>query len=95
MDIPHQLSREEALSRIKNLLVKLQEEQKDIISNVKQEWIGNNGTFQFTAKGFDLSGDIQVEEGSVGIDSSLPFALTFFKGMIRDVIDKKTRELLS
>ena len=95
MDIPHQLPQEEALERIKKLLVKLQEEQKDKISNVQEEWTGDTGNFQFTASGFDLAGQIKVLPDSITIDSKLPFALTFFKGMIKDMIEKKTTELLT
>jgi putative polyhydroxyalkanoate system protein len=95
MDIPHQLSQEEALTRVKKLLVTLQDEQKDRISNVKEEWNGDTGNFQFTASGFDLSGQIKVQPNSITIDSKLPLALTFFKGMIKDMIEKKTTELLS
>lgn len=95
MNIPHQLSREDALSRVRELLGKLKEEQKGKISNVKESWNGDTGNFQFTAQGFDLSGIIRVNPSSVDIDADLPFALTFFKGTIKDVITKKADELLS
>ena len=95
MSIPHSLPEEEALKRIKALLGNLKEEQKDLIENVNEQWDGNSGNFNFTAKGFDLSGTIDVKPESVDIDADLPFALTFFKGMIKNVIDEKARELLS
>jgi len=36
--IPHHLTQEEALARIKSLLVRVKQEQKDKISDVKEEW---------------------------------------------------------
>ena len=93
--IPHSLTQQEALSRIQGLMKQLQEEQKDTIKDVSEKWNGNQGEFSFTAKGFDLSGLLKVDERSVTINGQLPFALSFFKGMISDVIKKKAGELLS
>jgi hypothetical protein len=92
--IPHALPRQEALARIQGLLKKLQEEQKDSIKDVSEKWNGNEGEFSFSAKGFDLSGTLKVEEKSVTINGQLPFALSFFKEMIGDLIKKKAGELL-
>lgn len=95
MNIPHQLSQQEALNRIKQMLGKLQQEQKDKISNIKEEWQGNTGNFAFSAQGFELSGIITVNPESIDIDASLPFAVSLFKGKIKELIASKTRELLS
>ncbi|WP_276484845.1 polyhydroxyalkanoic acid system family protein [Paraflavitalea pollutisoli] len=94
IDIPHQLSQEEALKRIKGLLTNLKEEQKDIISGVSENWQGQKGDFSFSAKGFDLAGNIDVSPDKVAINADLPFALSFFKGMISNVIQQKAAELL-
>ncbi|HRO69744.1 MAG TPA: polyhydroxyalkanoic acid system family protein [Chitinophagaceae bacterium] len=95
IEIPHQLRREEALDRIQGMLRKLQEEQKDTIRNVSEKWEGNEGEFSFSAKGFDLSGKIRVEENAVNIIGELPFALSFFKSQISRVIQDKAGALLS
>jgi hypothetical protein len=95
ISIPHELSKEEALSRIKNLLTNLKKEQAQVISNVHEKWEGEKGKFQFSAKGFDLAGLIQVNENSVDIDAELPFALSFFKGMIKNVIQDRANSLLA
>jgi len=87
--IPHNLPPEEALTRIQSLLSKLQEEQKDTIRNVSEQWNGNEGEFSFSAKGFDLAGTIRVEDNQVSINGQLPFALSFFKGQISQVIKEK------
>ncbi len=95
VNIPHQLSREEALVRIKKLLEGLKEEQKDKISNVQEKWEDTSGQFSFTAMGFDLAGNIEVNDTSVVISSELPFMLSLFKGQIADLIAKKAQELLA
>jgi hypothetical protein len=93
--IPHNLPQEDALSRIKNLLAKLQHEQKDTIKNVSEEWNGHEGRFSFTAKGFDIDGKIYVGVDTVRINGKLPFMLSFFKGKISDVISEKAGKLLA
>lgn len=93
--IPHSLPPQEALARIQGLLKKLQQEQKDTIKNVSETWNGNEGDFSFSAKGFDLSGKINVEENLVHINGPLPFALSFFKGKISELIKEKAGELLA
>ena len=95
LHIPHQLSQEEALGRIKNMLGNLKSEQKNNISNVKEAWEGNTGHFSFTAKGFNLTGKIHVNASDVEIKSDLPFAVSFFKGMISSMITEKAKALLS
>jgi len=95
LNIPHSLSKEEAISRIKNLFSNLKDEHKDMISDVHEGWQDNKGNFSFKAKGFNLAGDIIVNDSNVQINSDLPFAVSFFKSAISDVITKKAKTLLS
>jgi hypothetical protein len=95
VSIPHVLPKEEALTRIKGLLADLQEEQKDKIRGVKEDWAGNTGNFSFNAKGFDVSGRITVEDDHVNVQGDLPFMLSFFKDTIGNVIRDKAGALLA
>ena len=95
MHIPHRLSQEEALGRIKSLLHKLKHDQKDKISNVKEEWSHDTGHFHFTAMGFDLSGVIKVHNGTVDISAKVPMAVYFFRNKIKHIIEEKAHEILS
>lgn len=95
LNIPHNLSSEEALVRIKKLLSSLREEHKDLIDNAEEQWDGNNGKFGFSVKGFDLGGVINVNPSSVGINAKLPFMVSLFKGKIEQVITDKAKELLA
>ena len=95
MNIPHSLSQEEALTRIKKLLSKLKDEHGDKIQNVREDWEGEKGIFEFTAKGFNLSGNLHVNESSVDIKAHLPFAVSLFKGTIKRIIEEEAGKLLS
>src|SRR5437867_3554115 len=95
LKIPHSLSKEEALSRIKNLIGNMKEEHKSTISNVQETWDGEKGNFSFSAQGFALSGDIKVNDSEIEIHSQLPFAVSLFKSQIASMITNKAKELLS
>ena len=95
MNIPHELPKEEALKRIKGLLQKLKSEQGDMISDVKEEWNNDKGDFAFTAKGFDLSGGIQVTDTGIDIDAKLPFAVSLFSDRIKKIITEQATSLLA
>ncbi|MGK2864064.1 MAG: polyhydroxyalkanoic acid system family protein [Chitinophagaceae bacterium] len=92
--VAHRLPPQQALERIQGLLRNLQQEHKDMVKNVHEKWNGQEGEFDFTASGFNLSGKIKVEEDSVHISGPLPFALSFFKGKISQAIKEKAEELL-
>ncbi len=94
MNIPHHLSQQEALSRIKGMLGKVKEEQKEKISNLQEDWTNETGKFKFTTQGFDLAGMIQVTANSIDIDATIPFAVSLFKGKIKDLIEKNAKALL-
>ena len=93
--IPHKLTQEEALKRIKHLLSDAKRDHSDKIDKLEEHWEGNKGTFSFSAKGYDISGELIVQPDSIEIHSKVPFALTLFKGMITGMITNKATELLS
>ncbi|SRR2546421_13044253 len=95
MTIPHRLSQDEALKRIKNLLSETKRAHADMISNLQENWNGYTGQFSFTAKGFDISGNLIVQPSSIEISSKIPFAVSLFKGTITKLIREKADELLS
>ena len=95
LNIPHAQTQEEALNRIKQMLGRLQEEQKGTISDVQENWNGNTGNFSFSAKGFNISGTIQVNDKEVLLESDLPFMVSMFKGQIASIITEKANTLLA
>lgn len=95
LNIPHNLTQEEALNRIKKLITDLKEEQKGNFSDVKEEWQGNKGDFTINAKGFELSGSITANSNDVAIEADLPFAVSFFKSTIASMITERAKKLLA
>lgn len=95
ISVPHNLSQEEALNRVKGLLNKLKEEQAGRFTNLSEDWRDNGGNFQITIQGFDLGGEIAVTPSAVDINAKLPFALSLFQGAIKQTITGKLNELLT
>lgn len=83
--VPHSLTREEAANRLKNLLERVKAKNPDV--EILQENIGeHSGTFAFKAKGFKVSGGLQIEDDKVQVDADLPFAAMLFKGRIESEV---------
>lgn len=95
ISIPHSLPQQEALSRIKNSLTQLKQEQKDKVSGIKEDWQNETCIFQFTALGFTISGSLTVHPSSIDIDSKLPFAVFLFRNKIKQVIRDGAADLLA
>lgn len=94
MTIGYRLAREEALTRVKRLLLEVKEEHGDKISNLREAWNDSVGTFSFDAMGFSVSGIITVNDKDIAIDGKLPFAVGLFKGEIESTIRERANKLL-
>ena len=94
VSVPHELTKPEAMERIKGLLENLKKEQAGMVSDVKEEWNEDQGRFSFSAKGYDLSGLISVTDSDVQINAQLPFAVSLFSGTIKKIIADKAKTLL-
>ena len=92
--INHKLTEEEALKRIKKLLKEVKDQYGDKISDLKEMWKGNKGTFSFSAMNYDVSGTLEVKKNSAELDAEMPWALGLFKGKIEDMIRERADELL-
>jgi hypothetical protein len=95
MAVPHKLSRQEAMTRIRGLLQKLKDEQGDRINDLREDWSDSGGKFSFSAMGFQVSGTLDVTPADVRLSANLPFAASFFKGRIEEAIRARASELLA
>jgi hypothetical protein len=95
MSIPHHLSQDEALNRIKRLLGQVKQQYADRVTDLRESWEGNVGTFSFSAMGFSVSGTLNVTPSDVELNGNLPFAAGLFKGKIEQTIRERAEELLA
>jgi hypothetical protein len=93
--IPHKLSVNEALKRIKKSLAALQDRHRNTLKHVSEEWDGPEGSFSFSAKGLSVAGKIHVGTDEIHLSSRLPIMLSAWKKKIAEVIQEKGAELLA
>ena len=92
--IPHGLTQDEAVKRIKELLNEVKAQFSGKISDLHEDWDENTGKFAFTAMGFPVSGTLTVHASQVEISGKLPFAAMLFKGKIEAAIKDRAETLL-
>lgn len=92
--IQHTHTREEAKKRVTTLINKLKVQYSGQIQNLKEEWNGYTDTIEGSAKGYSLSGTIDVNEDTIDIDLKLPFLLQIFGNKIRSVVEEQVKKEL-
>lgn len=93
--VPHQLTQDEAMGRIRRLLGEVKTDYGDKVTDLKESWSGNRGEFGFKAMGFAVSGTLDVKPGEVALNGNLPFAALPFKSKIETTIRDRATQLLA
>jgi putative polyhydroxyalkanoate system protein len=94
MEVPHNLSADEAKSRLERFIESLQSEFKDKVSDLEQAWNGNTLNFAFKTFGFKIAGAIASLEKKLQVSGDLPFAAMMFKGKIEGEIRTQLERLM-
>ncbi len=92
--VQHQLGKEEALGRIKGILSQAKSQYGDSISDLQENWTDDGGTFSLRARGFRISGELDVSDTDVSITGDYPFAVMPFKGAIETTLRERAERLL-
>ena len=93
--VPHQLGKDEALQRIQGILVQAKAQYGDRLTDLKETWTDDGGTFSFKAMGFKISGSLKVTGDDVEIVGDYPFAAIPFKGTIESTLRERAERLLA
>lgn len=91
--VPHHLSQEEALQRIKTAISEAHVSGK--VENLQQNWSANIGTFSGSAMRQSASATITVNPSDVTFDVALPIAASLFKSLIESTIRDFASKLLA
>lgn len=94
VSIPHHLTENDAILRMKNLFREVVSEYAGTIGDLQEEWTGNSGHVKFSAMGMPLYGTVFVTPSQVDITAELPFTAMMFKGMIESTLREKASKLL-
>ena len=94
--VPHQLTQDEAMSRIQNLLSEVKRDYGDRVSDLKETWSGNSGEVLVQGDGLlALRPDGRQagrgrDEGELPAGGAVPF-----KGKIESMIRERAEQLLA
>ena len=92
--IPHSLGKDEALRRIKGGIGRAQGEFARLMSVEEEVWTGDRLTFRVSALGQRAAGFIDVYEGAVRLEVTLPWLLAKFARAAQRVIGQKGQLML-
>jgi hypothetical protein len=95
VSVPHQLSQEEALSRIKSLIDGLKRQYGSQVGAVTEKWHDNRCDFSLKLKMFKISGSILVDDSRAEIRGTMPPGTGRFEGKAKALIEEQARKLLS
>jgi hypothetical protein len=93
--VPHTLTQEEAMRRIRGLLTDVKAQHGDRVTDLEERWSGDRGEFAFKAMGFAVSGSLVVRPSEVELKGSYPLAALPFKGRIEALIRERATQLLA
>jgi Putative polyhydroxyalkanoic acid system protein (PHA_gran_rgn) len=92
--IPHRLGKDEALRRIKGGLGRAKTEFAHVVRIENDTWDGDRLSFAASALGQHATGFIDVYEGAVRLEVTLPWLLARFAHAVQRVVGQKGQGLL-
>lgn len=95
VEVPHQLDRNEAASKLRAFTEKSRDSIPPEISELREEWDDNgNLDFSFKALGFKVAGQMVSTQENVTVSGSIPFAALPFRGMIEKQLVERIQSAL-
>ena len=96
VQVPHQLSREDAAARLKEHSERARADMPREISELVEEWDDQgNLEFSFSAMGFAVKGAMVSCNDAVTVSGKIPFAALPFRGLIESQLVKRIETALS
>jgi hypothetical protein len=95
VSIPHRLGREEARTRLKSGVERLQSQfGGGQVAQVQHNWTDYRADFAFSAMGQGITGRVNVEDEAIKLSVDLPWMLAVLADKIRGKIETEGKKLL-
>ena len=91
IQVTHDKGKDEAKRRLEELVQELKGKYSSQIEDFKEGWDGYVNHASGKAKGFAVSGTVEVKDAVVEIELTIPFLLRGFNKKIRAVIEEKVK----
>ncbi len=95
LSIPHELTQEEAQTRIQKLIADTREHYGGQLSDVHETWNGNTCDLGWKSMGMGMSATLTVNEHDVAVDGSMPMAFMAFKGRMEQLVRSRVGDALA
>ncbi len=93
--VPHSLGLEEATRRLKAEFNKVRDQFGDRVSDLEEQWNGNELRFGFTTYGVRVRGTVTTGESDVRIAANLPLVALPLKGKIEQRVRQELGRILA
>ena len=94
LSVSHQLGKEVAAERIKDVLVRVSRQYAEHVSDVEQEWQQHTLRFRFRSLGFKISGTLEMHAERVECSCQMPLAAMMMRGKIETTLREELKKLL-
>ena len=91
--IPHHTTKANAREKLEQKLAALLGQFGGHAQDVEHQWAGDTLKFKGKARGFALSGTVEVTDAEVVIDGKLPFLAMPFEPKIREAVKKEAEAM--
>jgi len=95
ISIPHQLSQDEALGRLKSAIADAKKQYGENIDELQETWNGYSGTLDVAVMGQKLAVVLTVNPSDLTVQSALPMMAMMFRGKIEAAIRQEGTKLLA
>src|SRR3954469_1324712 len=93
--VPHQLSKDDARSRLERFVEMIEAKYADRVSDLQQSWEGDTLKFHFKTYGIPLDGGITVADKELNVAGDIPFTAMMFKGKIESEIREQLEKIVA
>ncbi len=93
--VPHALSEDQAVKRLKHRFGDLQRRFGDSVSDFEEQWDGNVLSYRFTTLGVKVQGTVAAADSNVTVTAELPLLAMPMKGTIENQIRGELEKILA
>jgi hypothetical protein len=95
MSVPHGLSQEEALRRIKTKSQDVLSQFGGQVKDLEEAWADHVYSFRFATMGMKIRGKVQVESSEIQLEAEVPLFALAFRGMVEGRVRSELGEILA
>ena len=93
--VPHLLKKDEAIKRVKTILGEVKTQFADKMSDLHEEWNGDECDFDCKAMGNKVLGKLKVTQRDMKLSGNFPDEVSLFQKEFESALEKRAQTLLA